>query len=352
MRVGLVASPFIAVPPVRYGGTELFVANLAEALIRAGVNVNVYTNGESTVKADVRWRYAKQEWPLASENAGLTKELDHTSWAIEMAEAECDVIHLNSTIAVPFSRFTDKPVVCTLHHPREASLSDIYERHECVTYVAISRHQGGMHPSVPSTVIHHGIDVTRYEFEEKKQPYLCFLGRICPIKGVHHAIEIAKRTGMQLKIAGEVQPIFQQYFDEEIQPHIDGKKVQFLGPADHAMKNELLKHATALLFPIEWQEPFGLVMIEAMACGTPVIAFPGGAVEEVVKNGVSGFVCRNVEEAVAALGCNRFAPRTVRHYVEEYFSSDVMAQKYLDLYRRLTGDDKTTEESDDLMEAA
>jgi glycosyltransferase involved in cell wall biosynthesis len=352
MRVGLVASPFIAVPPVRYGGTELFVGSLAESLVRAGANVTVYTNGESTVKADVRWRYAKQEWPLASENAGMTKELDHTSWAIELASRECDVIHLNSTMAVPFSRFTDKPVVCTLHHPREAALSEIYERYENVSYVAISRHQASVHPSVPCTVVHHGIDMSRYEFEEKKEPYLCFLGRVCPVKGTHHAIEIAKRTGMRLKIGGEVQPMFQKYFDEQIAPHVDGEQIQFLGPADHGMKNELMKNATALLFPIEWQEPFGLVMIEAMACGTPVIAFPGGAVEEVVKNGISGYVCRSVEEAVAALGCNRFSPRAVRRYAEDQFSSDVMARKYLDVYRRVTGVDELTEESDNLMEAA
>lgn len=337
MRVGLVASPFIAVPPVRYGGTELFVANLAEALIRAGVNVRVYTNGESTVKGDIRWRYAKQEWPLASENAGLMKELDHTSWAIEMASRECDVIHLNSTTAVLFSRFTDKHVVCTLHHPREESLVDIYERYDNVAYVAISQHQASVHPSLRSTVIQHGIDLTRYEMEEKKQPYLCFLGRICPVKGTHHAIEIAKRTGMQLKIAGEVQPIFQEYFDERIRPHIDEKQIQFLGPADHAMKNELMKRATALLFPIEWQEPFGLVMIEAMACGTPVIAFNRGSVPEVLEDGLTGFVVNDIDGAAAAVNrIDRLFRPTIRSRFEERFSARAMARDYLRVYEQLT----------------
>lgn len=338
MRIGLIASPFITVPPARYGGTELFVANLAEALARHGADVNVYANGESNVDAKVRWRYPRQDWPLSAPNSGLTKELDHASWAMEAAAAECDVVHINSTMAVPFSRFLAKPVVCTMHHPFEAPLTDIYERYDDVNYVAISRHQALAHSTVPSTVIHHGIEAQRYQFTEKKEPYLCFLGRICPIKGTHHAIAIAKKAGVRLKIAGEVQPVFQSYFDELILPHVDGTQIEFLGEADHAMKNELLKHATALLFPIEWEEPFGLVMLEAMACGTPVIAFPGGAVEEIVRNGVSGYVCRSVEQAVAALSLNSFSPRKVRAYVEETFSSDKMALRYLEMYRRLTGE--------------
>lgn len=337
MRVGLIASPFIPVPPVRYGGTELFIADLAEALVRAGVDVSVYTNGESTVGADIRWRYPHQEWPLPSEGCGLSKELDHVSWALEQASAECDVIHLNSTVAVPFSRFSRKPVVCTLHHPYSQPLTDIYEQYERVAYVAISRDQAKAHPTIATTVIHHGIDVTRYAFSEEKQPYLCFLGRICPIKGTHHAIEIAKRTGLRLKIAGEIQPIFQDYFDEMIRPHLDGRQIEFVGEADHTMKNDLLQNAKAFLFPIEWQEPFGLATIEAMACGTPAIAFAGGAVQELVKAGVSGYICHDVDEAVAAIEHLNLSPRVIRKYVEENFSSDVMARHYLELYRHQIG---------------
>lgn len=351
MRIGLVASPFIAVPPLRYGGTELFIANLAEALVRAGVDVSVYTNGQSTVSADIRWRYPSQDWPLASESSGLLKELDHMSWAIEAASRECDLIHLNSTVAVPFSRYTSRPVVCTLHHPREEPLTAVYERYDRVAYVAISHHQATLHPTIPSEVVHHGIDVAKYQYSEEKQPYLCFLGRICPIKGAHLAIEIAKRTGLRLKIAGEIQPMFRNYFDEMIQPHVDDRQIQFLGEADHALKNELLSNATALLFPIQWEEPFGLVLIESMACGTPVIAFPGGAVAEIVKDGVSGHVCGNVEEAVSAIGRMRFSPETVRAYVEENFSSDVMASRYLDLYLRQVGDTGSMDEKSELMEA-
>jgi len=336
MRIGLIASPFIPVPPLAYGGTELFVANLAEAIVRQGASVNVYTNGESRVKANVRWLYPKQEWPLASEVAGVTKEIEHIAWAMAEADRTCDLVHVNSALAVPFSPLIRKPVVCTLHHPFEPTLSELYERHEEVTYVTISTKQASLLPNVPSRVIHHGIDLKLYRFTEVKQPYLCFLGRICPIKGTHNAIEIAKRAGMSLKIAGEVQPIFRRYFETKILPHIDGKNIEFLGEANFSLKNELLSNAAALLFPIEWHEPFGLVMVEAMACGTPVIAFPGGAVNEIVANGISGMICRDVDEAVRALREGAFQSCLVRRGAEANFSADAMAQEYCQLYSELT----------------
>jgi glycosyltransferase involved in cell wall biosynthesis len=335
MRVALIASPFISVPPERYGGTELFVANLAEALVRLGVEVDVYANGESRVRANLRSRYPKQEWPLASEHSGVTKEIDHVAWAVDDAQANCDILHVSSTLAVPFSRFSSQSFVYTLHHPASATFTDLYERHGDVTYIAISHHQASLHATLRPHVIHHGLDLAKYRFQETKQPYVAFLGRICPIKGAHNAIEIAKRAGIPLKIAGEVQPMFRDYFEREIRPHLDGRNVEYVGEADMALKNELLSHATALLFPIEWEEPFGLAMIESMACGTPVIAFPGGAVEEVIEDGISGRVCRGIGEAVAALQHESFQPKAVRHCAETRFSADVMARQYYRIYSGL-----------------
>ncbi len=335
MRIALIASPFISVPPVGYGGTELFVANLAEALVSLGVDVDVYANGESHVKANLRSRYPRQDWPLSSETSGLTKEIDHTAWAVDDADMRCDIIHISSALAVPFSRFSSKSFVCTLHHPAEPALTDLYERHSTVTYTAISQHQASLHPTLHPRVIHHGLDLAKYRFEAKKQPYVAFLGRICPIKGPHNAIAIAKQAGIPLRIAGEVQPIFRDYFEKEIRPHLDGHSVEFVGEADLALKNELLSHATALLFPIEWEEPFGLAMIESMACGTPVIAFPGGAVKEVIDDGISGRVCSSVAEAAAALQRDTFQPAAVRRCAETRFSADAMARQYYRLYHSL-----------------
>jgi len=221
VRVALVASPFINVPPVGYGGTELFVANLAEALVRLGVEVDVYANGESRVKANLPSRYPGQEWPLSSETSGLAKELDHTAWAIDDAQTTCDLIHVSSPFSVPFSRFSSRSFVCTLHHPYDPALTALYEQHSAVTYAAISQHQASLHATLHPRVVHHGLNFTKYRFEEKKQPYVAFLGRICPIKGTHNAIAIAKMAGIPLKIAGEVQPMFRDYFERKIRPHLD-----------------------------------------------------------------------------------------------------------------------------------
>jgi glycosyltransferase involved in cell wall biosynthesis len=332
MRVALIAPPFISVPPAGYGGTELFVANLAEALAGLDVDVTVYANGESHVKAKLRARYPTQDWPLSSETSGLIKEVDHTAWAIDDAEASCDIIHVSSAVAVRFSRVSSRPFVDTLHHPADAGLTDVYERYRAVTYIAISHHQASLHPSLSPSVIHHGLDLQNYCFQEKKQPYAAFLGRICPIKGPHNAIAIAKRAGIPLKIAGDVQPVFRDYFETQIRPHIDGHNVEYIGEADPAVKNDLLCNATAFLFPIEWEEPFGLAMIEAMACGTPVIAFPGGAVEEIVDDGISGKVCRDVAEAADVLQRYSFQPKAVHHCAETRFSADAMARQYCQLY--------------------
>ncbi len=156
------------------------------------------------------------------------------------------------------------------------------------------------------------------------------------MKGIHNAIEIAKRSGIPLKIAGEVQPIFREYFDSCVRPHLDGKFIEYVGEADHALKNELLGNSTAMLFPIEWDEPFGLVMVEAMATGTPVIAFPGGSVAEVVQDGISGFVCSGVQDAVARLPqAQALKPAAIRAYAQQFFSVERMVQDYLALYREL-----------------
>ncbi len=190
--------------------------------------------------------------------------------------------------------------------------------------------------------IHHGIDLNAYRLQTKKQDYLSFLGRIAPIKGTHLAIEVAKKSGIPLKIAGEVQPIFQDYFDSMIKPHIDGKFIEYVGEADLAAKNELLGNSLAMLFPIQWNEPFGLVMIEAMACGTPVLALPGGAVEEVVRDGISGFVCANsrrngparfraCREHSSRRRCGNIASSTSR--------SDRMVADYVALYQELADED-------------
>jgi glycosyltransferase involved in cell wall biosynthesis len=341
MRVALVSPPFLPVPPQRYGGTELFIAQLAEGLQNAGVDVVVYANGESTVGVETRWLYEKQQWPISGEVFDNLKDFNHTSWAISDAANDCDIVHLHNVSGLMFSRFSNCKFVYTIHHVHEAPLSAIYNFFPQVEFITISEFQR-RHESMPRLrTIHHGIDLNLYRPQARKQDYLSFLGRIAPIKGTHIAIEVAKKSGIPLKIAGEVQPIFKDYFDSMIKPHIDGKFIEYIGEADLAAKNELLGNSIAMLFPIQWNEPFGLVMIEAMACGTPVLALPGGAVEEVVCNGISGYICRTREEMVqrAAALPGRFSSSNVRQFCQQYFSADRMVADYVALYQELAEED-------------
>jgi len=335
LRVAILASPFISVPPARYGGTELFIASLAESLTAKGVEVVVYSNGESKVNAEVRWRYAKSDWPLANPMAGMAKELDHFSWALQDAAEDCDIIHLNSAVAIAYTRFISRSMLCTLHHPYEEALHELYVRYPNLQYVAISHNQASLYTDLNLHTIHHGIDLSQYRLRAKKDGYLCFLGRIAPLKGVHIAIQAAKQTGIPLKIAGEVQPVFQDYYDTEVKPYIDGTFIEYIGEADLAMKNELLGGSVGMLFPIDWEEPFGLVMLEAMACGTPVFAFGRGAVPEVICEGVSGNICTSLEDMVSCICAMKFDSGSVRRWVEHNFSAEVMTSHYLSLYKRI-----------------
>jgi glycosyltransferase involved in cell wall biosynthesis len=333
LRIALIAAPFIAVPPAEYGGTELFVGQLAEGLGKAGVEAVVYANGESTVQAERRWLYERSLWPIKQPERAWIRELNHTSWAIRDALKDCDVIHVQSPQGLAFSQLVDRPFVLTLHGPHEDYLSEYYARYPDVQYVCISDAQCRQESLPHLRTIHHGIDLSLYRLVENKQQYLSFIGRIAPIKGTHLAIDVAHRTGIPLKIAGEVQPTFREYFESKIRPKIDGKLVEYIGPADLQAKNELLGNSMAMLFPIQWNEPFGLVMVEAMACGTPVIALPGGSVPEVVVEGVSGHVCRSIREMTRCIRDLNTKPADVRRYVEENFSVEVMVRKYINLYQ-------------------
>lgn len=295
----------------------------------------MYANGESTVRTKRRWLYKHSEWPIKITEQTWVRELNHTSWAINDASAECDILHVQSAQALVFSRFVERPFVLTLHGPHDPGLSDFYSHFPETQFVCISDAQCKQESMQKLRTIHHGIDLSLYRLVEKKQQYLSFIGRIAPIKGTHIAIDVAQRTGIPLKIAGEVQPIYQQYFEKKISPHIDGKLVEYVGPANLQAKNELLGNSMAMLFPIQWAEPFGLVMLEAMACGTPVLAMPSGSVPEVVREGVSGHICRNVREMANRVRNLDFKPSAVRAYAEQNFSIEKMASQYAALYREV-----------------
>lgn len=334
MRIALVVPPFIPVPPERYGGTELFVAHLAEGLQARGHHPVVYTVGESKVACETRWQRKKGVWPIESPLESSLDDLDHASWACHDAGETCDVIHLNNAPGLSLARFLPCPVVYTLHHPYEPSLSRYYARLRDVQYVAISRFQARRERLPKLEVIHHGLDLDGYRVAEGKRDYACFLGRITPDKGVTAAIRVARAAGVPLKLAGQIQPLFHDYWQREVKPEVDGRDVEYVGELDLEGKNELLAGARALLFPIQWDEPFGLVMIEAMACGVPVLAFARGSAPEVVVDGESGWLCRDEADMSARLAGIDIAPAACRRHVARHFSCARMVESYIDLYER------------------
>jgi glycosyltransferase involved in cell wall biosynthesis len=337
MRVGVIAPPFISVPPKAYGGTELFLAHLTDGLHRRGHRVTLYANGESRVACELKWRYRHSQWPVVDELETQLKGSDHAAWAIHEAARSSDVVHINDTVAVPFTTFVDQPVVMTLHHPHEPLLSSLYTRYPSIHYVSISEYQARREPMPEISVVHHGIPVSEYDYRSRKRDYLLFLGRMAPCKGPSLAIDVARRAGLPLKLAGEIQPYFRTYWEQEVAPKIDGARIQYVGEADTSLKNELLSHARALLFPIQWDEPFGLVMIEAMACGTPVIALRAGSVPEVVRNGVSGWICRDVAEMADRVASLSIDAASCRDWVARHFSVERMIDRYLTVYERSIG---------------
>jgi glycosyltransferase involved in cell wall biosynthesis len=335
MRIALIASPFIAVPPRKYGGTELFIAELALGLQAQDIDVTVYTNGESTIDVPMRWLYPTGEWPLRHEIEASLKGLNHFAWAIQEAAQDADLIHVNSAPGMSFARFTDVPMVYTVHHAYDASLVEFYQSYPDVSYVTISDFQREKLNMPHMRTIHHGINPSLYPVPEGKRDYLSFLGRIAPAKGTHLAIEIAKKAGIPLKIAGEVQPINKDYWEAMVKPHVDGKFIEYIGEVGMDDKVELLGRSRAMLFPVQWDEPFGLVMIEAMACGAPVLAMPGGSVDEVVKDRVSGYIRPSTDELAQCARDLKIPARTVRAYMEKNFSLARMTRDYINLYTEI-----------------
>jgi glycosyltransferase involved in cell wall biosynthesis len=334
MRIGLIAPPFIEVPPSRYGGTELFIGNLACELHARGHDVTVYANGDSRLPCGVKWRYEHAEWPLEDTAAPQLKNADHTAWAVHDAARSVDVLHINDVVGVPFTRFLTMPVVLTIHHPHEPELSRQYERYPDIHYVTIAEWLARRERMPLTSVVHHGIPVERYTYREDKQEYVAFLGRMAPCKGPHLAIEAARLAGVRLKMAGEVQPFFRDYWEQHVRPAIDGDRIQYIGEADWTIKNDLLAHARALLMPIQWEEPFGLVMVESLACGTPVLAFAGGAVDEIVHDGVNGWICRDAADMAAHMVSMDIPADACRQFVRSRFSVARMADDYLRIYER------------------
>ncbi|MDR3498126.1 MAG: glycosyltransferase family 4 protein [Parvibaculum sp.] len=345
MKIAQIAPLVESVPPTLYGGTERVVSWLTEELVRQGHDVTLFASGDSRTLAELV--------PIVPRALRLDGIHNSTTYNLIMLDRvasrmhDFDVMHFHiDFFHYPLFRNMAHRTLTTLHGRQDLpELPAIYRAFPHMPLVSISDHQREPVPPVNwRGTVYHGLPNDLLAEGPGDSGYLAFLGRICPDKGPLEAIEIARRAGSRLKMAAKVDPADQKYFDEVVKPVLDrSPHVEFIGEIDDARKPEFLGKAKALLFPICWPEPFGLVMIESMACGTPVIAFNCGSVPEIMEDGLTGFVVEDVEQAVAACGrLDRLSRAAIRSRFEERFSVAGMARQYVKIYEDLASMDGAT----------
>jgi glycosyltransferase involved in cell wall biosynthesis len=342
MRIAQVAPLFESVPPKFYGGTERVVSSLTEELVRRGHDVTLFASGDSVTKARLV--------PVCEQALRLDKNSrDHLAHHVVLLERvlreveNFDIVHFHiDYLHFPLARQQQMVNVTTLHGRLDIpDLRPLYKTFSDMPVISISNSQRRPLPWLNwQGTVYHGLPPKYFDFREKPGDYLAFLGRISPEKGVDQAIQIARRAGIKLKIAAKIDPVDHEYFDTTIKPLLKEPGIEFLGEVGYPHKSEFLGGAMAVLFPIVWPEPFGLVMIEAMACGTPVVAYARGSVPEIVEHGATGFVVSNADSAVRAIqNLSIIDRRKCRQVFEERFSSSRMTDEYLAIYRRLIAEE-------------
>ena len=340
MHIAQVAPLFESVPPHLYGGTERVVSALTEELVARGHDVTLFASGDSVTSAHLR--------PVVERSLRLDERArDHVAFTmmelsdVVDAATQFDVIHNHlDYYAFPFSRFSRTPMITTTHGRLDlAEVRSVYAHFPDANLVSISNAQRKPLPAAAwLATVYNGIDFSSYPLQKEPGKYLAFLGRISPEKRPDRAIEVARALDMPLKIAAKIDDVDRLYFDQAVKPHLDHRLVEFVGEVNEREKAKFLGGAFAYLFPIDWPEPFGLTMVEAMACGTPVVAMKRGSVPEVVEDGVSGYTCDSFQDFIAAVPRVADLDRTAcRDAAARRFSSSMMADGYEAVYRATTG---------------
>jgi glycosyltransferase involved in cell wall biosynthesis len=338
MRIAQIAPLWESVPPPAYGGTESVVSLLTDELVRRGHEVTLFASGDSTSLANLEAVCPRALRQTVVEEYPVYEML--LLGQVYQQAHKFDLIHSHiGCAALPIAPMVKVPTLHTLHGDFSSDNIKLFTFAAQQPYISISNSQRVPAPELNYiATVYNGINTNTHPFHPHPEnpSYLAFLGRLSPEKGVHLAIEIAQRSGLPLKMAGKIDPIHMDYFETAIRPHIDGKQIQFLGEANHCEKNILMGGAIATLFPITWQEPFGLVMIESMVAGTPVIAMNRGSAPEVIAHGKTGFVCDTVEECLTALARVPQLDRKIcREHVVQNFGVARMVDGYEAVYQQL-----------------
>jgi glycosyltransferase involved in cell wall biosynthesis len=342
MKIAQISSIYLSIPPKTHGGTERVVFDLCQHLTRRGHHVELFASGDSRVDCSLQFVL-----PVASEDDPhstfyLEKEFEARNTHNLYRQADrFDVIHAHwPTVAPYFSSFSKTPTLITYAYI-EKELHEYYRDHfpSCFP-VCISRAQAKMLRDESLPVVYNGINLEEIPFNDQPEDFFITVGRMTPGKGIAEAIRIAKRANVCLVIVGQITshlPWSKQYFSKEIQPHIDGNRVKHIESLPHDRLMQMLRRAKGFLFPSQWEEPFGLAVAEAMAAGTPVLAYPRGSMPELVKHGVSGYLVRTEDEMVEAIyRTERLDRRRCREWVRESFSVEQMVESYERLYRRIS----------------
>lgn len=357
MRIAQIAPLWESVPPMTYGGIELVVSLLTEALVAQGHEVTLFASGDSKTKAVLEagteraLRLSQGDAPLDIKVAGvIAAELAMLENAFCRAE-KFDVIHNHvGAHTLPLAALTKTPVVTTIHNAHQPpDVRRLFTINSQAHFIAISHQQRRLWPELQfAATIYHGIDLSRFrpDFTNKDDSYLAFLGRMCPEKGPHLAIQLAQETGKQLIMAGKIDDAQRDFFYEHLEPNIDGHQIQFIGEVNLQEKVRLLAGALAMVFPIQWPEPFGLVMAESLACGTPVLAIRNGSVAEIIEDGMTGIIADSIDELIERFSQVHWLSRkTCRQVAERRFCVDRMVKEHIRVYRSLLSGSQEPSES-------
>jgi glycosyltransferase involved in cell wall biosynthesis len=363
MKILQICPPWIGIPPQTYGGTEWVIDNLTEELVAAGHDVTLFSTANTRTSAKLKYVYEAglfeqndAQWGLMQPALALPALVHYDQAFKEAATGQYDIVHAHLSAGtdimnLKFLSEMQVPYLATTHlvFPfdrwsfKDEEFVKYYARQ--VKLVFISQTLSDSYPDNFDKlgVVHNGLNMKLHKFTAEPQgfagePYLTWIGKIMPWKGLDMAIQVAQATGIRLRFAGVLDehnhPESRVYFDQKIRPHIDDDRIQFLGPADLKLKNELLGNAAAFLNPISWAEPFGMVSIESMACGTPVISFNSGGPTEIIEHGSTGFLTQTVEEMIDAVSrASQINRAACRHAIETRFSAKAMTDAYVNLYR-------------------